>query len=259
MALWNPNDGRLRGRAGVAQRQRRLRAQPLCRHCDAKGVVRLATVPDHITPLGLGGADTEDNIQCLCDEHHALKTATENVSTRGAANHPDWLEPSAVPVTIVCGPPCAGKTTYISERARPYDLVIDIDAIAKSIEPTYTHWTGRLSKDLLDRSIRARNAMLGSLKRRSEGAAWFIVSAPTKAERDWWQRKLGGQVVLLNPGAEECKRRAVTRGTPNAMKGVDAWERAARQPWRPTSTGAAYSKEVGPDGIPTDPRHPFNQ
>ncbi|MEZ5880062.1 MAG: HNH endonuclease signature motif containing protein [Nitratireductor sp.] len=68
---------RLRGRKAVEQRKRRLMAEPLCRHCQAKGKVRAATVPDHIIPLFKGGTDTEGNIQCLCDECHRIKTAKD--------------------------------------------------------------------------------------------------------------------------------------------------------------------------------------
>lgn len=65
---------RLRGRRGVEQRKRRLAAEPLCRDCDAKGIVTAATVPDHIIPLAQGGPDTDDNIRCLCGPCHAVRT-----------------------------------------------------------------------------------------------------------------------------------------------------------------------------------------
>lgn len=68
---------RLRGRAGVEQRKRRLHAEPLCRDCKAKGRVTLATVPDHITPLALGGSDDDSNIRCLCDLCHKTRTAEQ--------------------------------------------------------------------------------------------------------------------------------------------------------------------------------------
>lgn len=68
---------RLRGRKAVAQRKRRLRAEPLCRDCREKGQVRAATVPDHITPLSQGGTDDDDNIRCLCDECHRKRTAEQ--------------------------------------------------------------------------------------------------------------------------------------------------------------------------------------
>lgn len=40
----------------------------------AKGKLSLATVPDHIIPLTLGGTEDADNIQCLCEECHDKKT-----------------------------------------------------------------------------------------------------------------------------------------------------------------------------------------
>lgn len=62
---------RLRGRAGVEQRKRRLkRTNYLCEMCSAKGRTTIATVVDHIKPLALGGTDEDDNCRNLCHEHH---------------------------------------------------------------------------------------------------------------------------------------------------------------------------------------------
>lgn len=68
---------RLRGRAAVAQRKRRLEREPLCRHCLANGLVTEASVPDHIVPFEFGGTDSDSNIQCLCERCHAIKTAKD--------------------------------------------------------------------------------------------------------------------------------------------------------------------------------------
>ena len=68
---------RLRGRAGVKQRLRRLHAEPLCRDCKAKGIYTLAVTPDHIIPLAKGGTDTDDNIRCLCGPCHDRRTAEQ--------------------------------------------------------------------------------------------------------------------------------------------------------------------------------------
>lgn len=68
---------RLRGRAGVAQRLRRLQSEPLCRDCASAGIIREATVPDHIVPLAHGGSDEDSNIRCLCSECHAKRTAVQ--------------------------------------------------------------------------------------------------------------------------------------------------------------------------------------
>ncbi len=68
---------RIRGRLGVKLRKARLAAEPLCRHCRARGLVRLATVPDHVKPLALGGIDASDNIRCLCADCHRAATAKQ--------------------------------------------------------------------------------------------------------------------------------------------------------------------------------------
>jgi len=234
----------------MAQRERRLRDEPLCRHCKSAGLVRIATVVDHITPLDKGGTDDDDNVQSLCEPCHRIKTATEDHNL-GASNHPAWLEPSAVPLFIVCGPPCSGKSTYVAEHKRAGETVIDLDSIMTELDPSYRHWSGYLDRVLLNRAIRQRNALLGDLKRQSFGRAWFIVSAPTPAERAWWSGKLGGGVILMQPGFAECKRRAVARGTPLAVQGVEQWERASREHWEPRQPKRVRAP-TGFDGWPVE-------
>lgn len=69
---------RLRGRAGQAQRKRRMaRTDGLCEMCEANGHIVFATVVDHIKPLALGGSDDDSNTRNLCDPHHAEVTAQQ--------------------------------------------------------------------------------------------------------------------------------------------------------------------------------------
>lgn len=70
-------DQRIRGRKGQELRARRLANEPFCRDCKAEGRITIATVPDHIVPLSKGGTDTDDNIRCLCPEHHRKRTAEQ--------------------------------------------------------------------------------------------------------------------------------------------------------------------------------------
>lgn len=62
--------GRLRGSAGVKQRKRRLAAEPLCRRCKERGIIRIAEVIDHEKPLALGGTDEDSNTRALCRACH---------------------------------------------------------------------------------------------------------------------------------------------------------------------------------------------
>lgn len=220
---------RVRGRKGVAMRARRLKLHPFCAECAKVGIQRLTAIIDHPKPLGLGGLDVDENTQGLCAWHDAVKTAAEAVESRAADNHPDWLRPAGVPLEIVCGPPCAGKTFYVEKRAKPGDYVIDLDAIGEVLSAGFERsWTG----PLLDRAIRMRNVMLGTLSDLTTGRAWFIVSAPTAAEREWWQGVLGGKVVLINPGEAICLDRAVGRSSwKRGSEHVRAWFQASRLGW----------------------------
>lgn len=69
---------RLRGRAGQAQRLRRLRrTNGLCEMCLAKGRTTEATRVDHIKPLDHGGSDEDSNTRNLCQPHHLEVTAEQ--------------------------------------------------------------------------------------------------------------------------------------------------------------------------------------
>jgi len=55
---------------------------PLCVKCQSKGRITAATEVDHIVPLHKGGTDDLDNLQSLCHDCHAEKTATEQGKRR---------------------------------------------------------------------------------------------------------------------------------------------------------------------------------
>lgn len=62
--------------AGIRARQ--LRHHPLCAECLRRGRVAEATEVDHVVRLEDGGTDHPDNLQSLCHDCHAAKTAREN-------------------------------------------------------------------------------------------------------------------------------------------------------------------------------------
>jgi 5-methylcytosine-specific restriction protein A len=68
---------RLRGRAGVEQRKRRLRrTHGLCERC-LPNRVSVATAVDHIQPLALDGSDDDANTRNLCGPCHDEVTAEQ--------------------------------------------------------------------------------------------------------------------------------------------------------------------------------------
>lgn len=143
----------------------------------------------------------------LCKACHDSAKQKEEIAVRQAgldvyggkpaSYRPDWLKPSLIPLTIVCGPPASGKNWYVKQRATLDDQIIDLDQIVCSIsDKPFTHqWDREL---WLDMAIRGRNAMLGNLsKRRSFSAAWLILSEPRAQHRQWWADKLQPKAIVV--------------------------------------------------------------
>lgn len=193
-----------------------LREQAMVRDlymCQQTGIILAGKHPapnspvvDHIRPHG-GDPDLFwdlDNLQTVSKQWHDSRKQAIEKADRVAAIHPKWLSRSIVPLTIVCGPPASGKSTYVGERAAPDDLVIDLDCIASQIsgEPPHGWDRGRW----LNAALYRRNDMLGSLSRPSKfSAAWFIVDEPKARHRDWWDQVLGPkQIVVIEADERQC-------------------------------------------------------
>lgn len=68
---------RIRGAKLQAMRARLFQQQPVCELCERGGVGVVATIRDHRIPLAEGGTEDESNVQALCANCHAIKTAAE--------------------------------------------------------------------------------------------------------------------------------------------------------------------------------------
>lgn len=73
---------RVTGRRLQRMRAELFRDKPLCAKCLEQGLITPATERDHIVPLFEGGTDDRDNIQALCADCHAAKTAAEALRAR---------------------------------------------------------------------------------------------------------------------------------------------------------------------------------
>lgn len=213
-----------------------------------------ATVADHIRPHRGDPALFFDptNLQSLCDEypwrcHSSVKQSEERLGyskaigadgwpidpnygvkpKRWGWSIPDGIKPSAIPCTIVCGPPASGKSTFVRARARPGDTVIDLDEI--NIKVGGKRWTD--DRGTLAKSFAYRERMLHGLASKAAGHAFIIVMAPTNAERQAWAKATGGEVVLLNVPADICKARimsdpARSHAAHRLCHAVDQWHRS---------------------------------
>lgn len=108
-------------------------------------------------------------------------------------------------MTLVCGPPCAGKTTYVRVRARPGDTVLDAD-------------------------VMGQRAMAAALHRPLTGRVWVIRCCPgARARQELVAWIKADAVVVLQPETSVLMRRAHARQHPGRhVMAILAWLRAER-------------------------------
>ena len=116
------------------------------------------------------------------------------------------LRPSRVPLVIVCGPPAAGKSTYVRAEAAAGDVVIDLDEIQAKLTGRSLYESG---SEVPYAALAERNRRLQALTEAecSDERVWFVVGAASCSERRRWRLLAPERVVLLLTPAEECKRR----------------------------------------------------
>ena len=234
----------------------------MCVNCKRQGIdTPLKVRPydhavDHIMPKAFGGTDHPDNLQSLCAPCHDQKTYAEQAEARGSRSKPEYdnrgfpvwreirqfghgipdgLEPAAVPVHLIFGPPAAGKTTYVETHKDPGDIVIDLDQMKAQVGGKF--WdTDPL---VFHKAMQARNGALHALRHKQHGKAYVIVTGPTQQARDAWKAALGPkatQTVLDTPEdtciarieAEPERKDAKQRQIQAVRQWHKAWREEAR-------------------------------
>jgi hypothetical protein len=175
------------------------------------------------------------------------------MNTFGDVARPDLPKPNCR-VKLVCGPPAAGKTTYVCERAAADDIVIDVDAIARE-------WglDRDRPQDQVGNLLEERNRRLTALANEpADRVAWIIMGAPAPALRRWWADMLRAEdVILLAPSRDELRRRVLNDPDRRYVcelhfSLINKWFARER-----ANDPGIYRSGVDADGFPTDPLHPW--
>jgi hypothetical protein len=158
-------------------------------------------------------------------------------------------------VMLVCGPPAAGKSTYVRNHAGAADSVIDLDLIAREFGYDRERPADATATLLLERNVR----LMQLAEAAADHVAWVIVGAPSRKVRDWWRQQLNAEkTILLMPSRAELLERI--RKDPDRrdvqslhLRLIDQWFARERcDDPGPLQCGCDL------DGFPTDPLHPWN-
>ena len=114
-------------------------------------------------------------------------------------------------ITVIVGPPCAGKSTFVSRVVKSGDMVIDYGLIGQSMNAKPHSRTPQQRKVV----GAARRAAVATLVADANVNAYMVTTYVDRAKLDYLA---GGihrvQAKILDPGMDECIRRAKDEGRP---------------------------------------------
>lgn len=142
--------------------------------------------------------------------HRQLKpTATTATQVQDMAN-----------VTVVTGPPAAGKTTHIRQHMQPGDVIIDYDHLANALSgqdadnhdhPAHIQTITRAARQAaLDAAIN------------TSARTWLIHATPSpKQQADYSAR--GAEIITIDPGKDVVMRRIKAQRPAHMAKAAGQW------------------------------------
>ena len=123
-------------------------------------------------------------------------------------------------ITVLVGPPCAGKSTAARALANPGDVIVDFDALAVALGATKSHDAEDGPRAC---AFAARQAVIDRLLADDDVDAYVIHTNPdadTVADYD----EAGVRWLLVDPGKDTCLERAKSDGRPERTAGaIEAW------------------------------------
>lgn len=123
-------------------------------------------------------------------------------------------------IHIIIGAPCAGKSTYVRENAKEGDLRVDYDEIAKTLGAVEVYSVTGIVKEA---AFKARDAVIETALANPDEESWIIHTFPSEEDMQRYE-EAHAEVVLLDPGKDECLARAEKDERPQqTIDGINEW------------------------------------
>lgn len=145
-------------------------------------------------------------------------------------------------LTVVIGPPAAGKSTWVLERAKPTDVVVDYDRLAVALTGVGGDMHDHAAPVVaVTRAVRAA-AIEAALKQIHHTDVYVIHSNPG-VQRMTEYRAMGAQIVTVDPGREVVRQRCKSERPRRMFAAIDEWYRSRAGETEPTraGTGPAFA------------------
>ena len=108
---------------------------------------------------------------------------------------------------VVIGPPAAGKSTWVRERAKAGDITIDFDAIANTLTPQ-GEGSHQHTPEVAKVTKAARQAAIDTAIPLSSTIDVYLIHSTPSDKLLSKYRAAGGQIVTVDPGREVVLARA---------------------------------------------------
>lgn len=123
-------------------------------------------------------------------------------------------------IHVIVGPPCAGKSTYLNDHAKAGDLRVDFDQIAKCLGAFKNHDAESIVKTA---AFAARDAVINVAMDNPDAESWIIHTSPTDEQMESY-KSVNADVIVLDPGKDECLARAERDGRPErTIDAINQW------------------------------------
>jgi predicted kinase len=147
-------------------------------------------------------------------------------------------------LTVVVGPPAGGKSTWVLERAKHGDIVIDFDRLAVALTghggDPHDHAPAVMG---VTRAVR-QAAIDAALKHAHDTDVYLIHSSPGR-QRMAQYRGMGAKVVTIDPGKDVVRERCKTQRPRRMFAVIDEWYRDQQSvttaPVKPARVSPAHS------------------
>ena len=127
-------------------------------------------------------------------------------------------------ITVVTGPPCSGKSTYVRQHAKPGDIVIDFDPMAQAFGSLGSHDHSAATRHV---TIQARRAAIAAALTVHEQTRVWIVDCNISPDRMKAYRQHGAAIVCLSVSLGELHRRAARERPGLWHRLIDQWKAPA--------------------------------
>lgn len=133
---------------------------------------------------------------------------------------------------LVTGPPAAGKTTWVQSHAKPGDITIDYDSIAETLGGCDHDYPTHIKTV----THAARQAAIDAAIPMARTHDVYIIHTRPSPQLINRYRRLGAQVITIDPGRETVLARCREQRPPQVQGAARRWyDQPQQTPARPAN------------------------